>query len=626
MYKKPKKMKKNIVNFFLVLLILFIVGCAKDFLTEEPRSAIHKGEVFSSTTNAELAVKGIYRDVSLPWGNKWANIANQQTDECMNDEQYMSAYFSTKRGTYTSSHPMVYELWTWCYKAIADANAVIGNVPKIEATSDSDEETKKRQVAEAKFLRAFVYFDIARIFGPVPLWLDDVNEYSEDLFMGRTPVMEILDTCISDLVYALDYLPTLDDRIDGRASKWAASMLLAKIYMWKAGYGYDAINGGLDLDFPNGDVSTALPWLEKAADLLLDIEINSGHSLKPVSNWRDYGNIFLNNQRTDGAVSNEIIFDIQYVSSNNIWSAWGNYSVNGGNSWHGEFFYPWGQVYVGVDFALSFDDDDLRYSWNIAPYTVWKTAGDEREYWSNWTKSKHRLQNEDRQANAIIYRYADVLLMLAEIVNEIAGGPTATFTSTTNGLSSRTPYDYINEVRSRVYIETIDDTYLDARSPADDGTDDVFLSQTEMHWIYEGTIVATDTSGNVNPLNTNRNRWYNHGGLNSGNYQELFRQALRQERMWELCFERIRFFDMRRWGIHYEQVKKFRRIGSSDPFYTSIEDPISKLNIFANTVTDTVIWGGQDSYENLMEFHAFLPIPENSMSVNPNLIHQNLGY
>ncbi|MEE9460691.1 MAG: RagB/SusD family nutrient uptake outer membrane protein, partial [Bacteroidales bacterium] len=119
---------------------------------------------------------------------------------------------------------------------------------------------------------------------------------------------------------------------------------------------------------------------------------------------------------------------------------------------------------------------------------------------------------------------------------------------------------------------------------------------------------------------TPRHRWYNHGGAKTGQYQDLFRDALQMERAWELCFERFRFFDLKRWGIHYERVKKFRR-QNGDAIHKDINDPIVRYN---NLIGN--IWGGQESYANLLPHHSYLPIPQISMSVNPNLKDQNLGY
>ena len=620
-------MKKSISYIYLAVIVLFATGC-QDYLIEEPLSSLHKGELFSSTQNANIAVQGVYRDVSVPWGDQYPYVGNQQNDICMHDEQWHTAYFTTWRGEYSSASDDPYWIWIQSYKVIADANAVIANVPNITPKSEVDEAYKRELVAEAKFLRAFTFFDLVRFYGPVPLYLYDANEFTEEFFKGRTPVAEILDTITKDLLWAYDYLPDFINRVGGRTNRWAAATLLAKVYMTRGGHFLDARTGQPDPDFANGDPAKARPWLEKAADILLDIEQNSGHALAPVRHkdaFLDYGKIFLNSSRYDGEVDREIIYDIQYLGPDRL-SYWGGYAINGGRKMFDGYFYPWSQVYVGLDFNLSFHDDDVRYKWDIAPYATYTGFRWQRGMWS-WTKAKHRHESTDQSQNANVYRYADVLLMLAEVVNELAGGPSGIYSSATNGLTSRTPYDYINEVRARAYVPLLDNAYLDARSPAE-LAGRPFVQDTEMEWLYDSSlishvVVSYDTMPNdtvPNILYTPRHRWYNHGGAKTGQYQDLFRDALQMERAWELCFERFRFFDLKRWGIHYERVKKFRR-QNGDAIHKDINDPIVRYN---NLIGN--IWGGQESYANLLPHHSYLPIPQISMSVNPNLKDQNLGY
>ncbi|TLX74321.1 RagB/SusD family nutrient uptake outer membrane protein [Labilibacter sediminis] len=602
---------KNFKYIIASLFVLLLLSGCEDFLIEEPRSALHKGVLFNSTANADMAVLGVYYDASIPWGQFYPYIGNYATDEAYASWKGTSAFFSTIVGQYTSASDDVYKLWQQSYKVIADANACVENIPGIEALSEEEEQTKQKLIAEAKFLRAFTYFDLVRLYGAVPLYLKDAQGFTEDFYVGRTSVAEVMDTIISDATFAYNHLPASGDDLGGRASRWAAATLLAKVYMAKAGHYIDAVSEQPDAYFANGDEAKAIPSLEKAATYLLDVEQNSWHGLVSVANSNDfmgYGQIFLNSSR--GEVGKELIFDIQFMGPDRSGN-WGFRSISGGNTYYPEegFYYMWGQGQVGCEITMAYHDDDVRFKWNTGAYKLNKNTRQRNSIGSGqWTHAKFRTQSTDKSQNAPVYRYADVLLMLAEVINELGNGPSATFTSADNGLTSRTAYEYINDVRSRAQIETMDDAFLDAVNPAQLAGD---TPKDQFGWLYQSNMFTSL------PNYTKRHRYYNDGTL-TGQYQDLFRDALQMERAWEMCFERHRWFDLKRWGIQYERAIKIMKCWNK---LANVSDPLDKTNqahtnLFFNLVIHT----------ELKPHHRYLPIPQTEMMVNPNLIDQNAGY
>ena len=122
-------------------------------------------------------------------------------------------------------------LWTQAYQMIEQTNVVLG---RIDAVTYSDPAAKARAIAEMKFLRAFAYFHLVRTFGDVPLELAEVASYTGAFTTSRTPTADVYTQIIKDLTEAIPGLPakaSLPAAQSGRATKGAATMLLADVYM-----------------------------------------------------------------------------------------------------------------------------------------------------------------------------------------------------------------------------------------------------------------------------------------------------------------------------------------------------------------------------------------------------------
>ncbi|MCB9264284.1 MAG: RagB/SusD family nutrient uptake outer membrane protein [Lewinellaceae bacterium] len=118
------------------------------------------------------------------------------------------------------------DLWGRMYTAINRANAVLDNVPDIEM----DGALKTRILAEARFLRANTYFELVRGWGPVPLRLTETKGVDE-VGAPRASEDEVYAQIISDAQAAAQDLPDVSPEGPGRASRWAAKMLLAQVYL-----------------------------------------------------------------------------------------------------------------------------------------------------------------------------------------------------------------------------------------------------------------------------------------------------------------------------------------------------------------------------------------------------------
>ena len=128
-----------------------------------------------------------------------------------------------------TSNPMVNRLWAGCYVGIGAANLVLQKVPGISGMSEA---IRRRCLGEAKFLRAKYYFDLVRAYGDVPLLTVPPASPAAASAIPRTPTAQVYDQIIQDLTDAIGALNENYSGADlGRATKWAATGLLAKVYL-----------------------------------------------------------------------------------------------------------------------------------------------------------------------------------------------------------------------------------------------------------------------------------------------------------------------------------------------------------------------------------------------------------
>jgi hypothetical protein len=280
--------------------------------------------------------------------------------------------------------------WKNSYIGISRSNDVLDNISNVTGWTDAARDQYK---GEAEFLRAFHYFNLVRQFGGVPLRLTSTQSPDAALSKGRATVDEVYTAIIADLKDAADKLPASYAGSNvGRATKGAASTLLAKVYMTQKNY------------------PDALTELRKVQGL--------GYSLLP-----NYADVFDPNKK-NGA---ESIFEIQYLGSQA-----GLYST---------FMYIFAP-YTSGSYVTGDIKTSIRGSgsgWNIPTQDMIDSyeAGDKRkdismgagykDADSNFVaipyvkKYNHGFTDVGRtNDNFPVLRYADVMLMIAECLNEQA--------------------------------------------------------------------------------------------------------------------------------------------------------------------------------------------------------------
>jgi hypothetical protein len=204
----------------------------------EPILSITTTEIFTSDALANSAMAGVYTQMvngSLSFSNGYLTILGGMSS----DELYyygigdlnITAFSPNqliKTNAYTST------VWTSAYKTIYGANSVIEGISA--STSDAlTDSTRKELTGEAKFVRAFSYFYLINLFGDVPLAL--TVDFNQTRNMARTPASDVYKQIIQDLKDAQSALPadySKSGSDNGRSipNKWAATALLARVYLY----------------------------------------------------------------------------------------------------------------------------------------------------------------------------------------------------------------------------------------------------------------------------------------------------------------------------------------------------------------------------------------------------------
>ncbi len=213
------------------LVALPAAGC-NDVLTEPPESIIAPENFYRTREDALAAVNGVY--VELGTRSTINRHFNIMTDGVADDLAVTQGADRIALDLYrhAAQNEVTDEVWSGYYRGINRANAAIDNVAKMSI----DVALRDRLVAEARFLRAMYYFNLVRWFGDLPLLLSETKSL-DGLAVARSPEAEVYAQIEADLRAAIATLPaTYPAADDGRATRGAAQALLATVLLTRRDY------------------------------------------------------------------------------------------------------------------------------------------------------------------------------------------------------------------------------------------------------------------------------------------------------------------------------------------------------------------------------------------------------
>jgi tetratricopeptide (TPR) repeat protein len=378
-------MKTKILNSVIVFLIITLSSCS-DFLNLEPDYLINEESFYKTTIDFEASVIGSYASLQeatyaflalteLTTDNLTVTLQSPGVSELECDEVRLS-----------SNNEYIHSIWNSYYGAISRSNNLL---ERLENAPIPDQE-KNQFRGEAYFVRGYAYFNLVRLFGPVQL-VDKAFRSPNEIAasdMSRKPVNDIYDFIIRDLEQASDLLHGLTMPGKGRASWGAAEALLGKVYLTQKEFG-------------------------KAGTILKSVIDSRQYAL--VNN---YAGLF--DKQNDDLP--ESLFEIKYLSGNVgegnsfalhfVPTAYGGMALFPGNQLGG------GRLSPTTDMANAYEYGDLRKNASISDSVPMSDGSTVRILYGKKFVDFTASNIADMENNFTVLRYADVLLMYAEVLNE----------------------------------------------------------------------------------------------------------------------------------------------------------------------------------------------------------------
>ncbi|NND63155.1 MAG: RagB/SusD family nutrient uptake outer membrane protein [Flavobacteriaceae bacterium] len=416
-------------KFIVSIVALSLFACSDDFVDVESQDQ-NSENYFNSEEDYQSALIGAYDMLQASYINVMlGEIASDNTLAGGESATDVIGIQQIDDMIHTPSNQQLRDIWSWMFAGVNRANYIL------EFQDKTEFDGKNGVLAQARFLRAYYYFELTKWFGDVPLAVDERILFGTETSLDRTPQSEVYAQIELDLQYAIDNLPYTQSET-GRITKGAAQGLLGRAYLYQGKF-------------------------QEAANVLDELINNGPHSL--VS---DLTTLFENDNENNA----ESVFEVQYTDLEGagfgcLQCSEGNVAVgfNGPRNFNGPLFesgfsfnVPTQEIY---DLYEEGDPRRDNYILNIelfaqenADYNngagVSWTEGFEhtgyfnRKYIPRQGDSNIGDQNLTNPNNYRAIRFADVLLMAAEAHNRGNGN---------DGLALQ----YVNRVRERAGLDDL---------------------------------------------------------------------------------------------------------------------------------------------------------------------------
>jgi hypothetical protein len=399
------KMKK--ITILGIALAMFLSSCSEDFLNQTDPTKVEVDLFYKNEAQVKQAVSGVYSQIQV-LANTGYLFGEFQTDNTTldlnpSDRGGAGGWEAFEFGTVNSGNGEIATLWNNYYAAMYNCNLTLEKMVNAEMT----ETARKEAEGQLKFLRAYMYFNLVQYFGDVIIVTSTLSIPDPAFDLVRSPQADVWAQIEKDLKEAAAALPAkyASDADKGRATKGAALSLLGKSYLTQKKY------------------ADAVTTLKEVTTL--------GYAL-----YANYADNF-NPTRKNGV---ESIFEIQYQGDNDLgeWSTF-EYVFAPRVSKGAVTGFPagtnGGRNVPTNDIMATYEKGDVRKDLSLKPNFKLDTTTYQVPYVIKYNYP-HTIVNRTN-SNWPVLRYADVLLMLSESINE-QSGPTAE------------ALGYVNQIRKRV--------------------------------------------------------------------------------------------------------------------------------------------------------------------------------
>lgn len=549
---------KKINNYnkatFFIMLIIFTSACKK--LDLAPENRFTEATYWTTTEKASSVLSTAYAQM---FNNDWFFYNEGASDNAYNGRGDASGVASLAAGTYDASLGRVRDEWNSHYSGIKTCNIFLANVDKV---TSMDANLKNRMKGEARFIRAYHYFQLENWYGDVPLFDKDIS-LDESKTISRTPKARVVDFVLKELDEVAAALPAntaypAADR--GRITKGAAIALKARVLLYESRW---------------ADVVTT-------CEQLIGSTTNGTYGL-----FTSYEGLFL----PQNEYNNEVMLDIQYVSGAP------NRSYNN--------FFDFAPLAVGARLNALAPTQELVDSYLMANGKKPTEAG------SGYDENNPYVNRDPRLTNTIVYNLykwkkpdgslQTIYTKPGSDPNPDANTGRGTDEYASGAVSSPTGY-YI-----RKYYDPTSLTNFQS------GLNLIMIRYADVLLMYAeaknelGQMDAGVWDKTIKPIR-NRAGFTDAAALNfPGGAQDALRDVVRNERRSELAMEGLRVFDIRRWKTAETVLNGWAHGAKFGP--ASVDNGYIRANLRSFDKNKAYLW----------------PIPRDERNVNPNL-SQNPGW
>ena len=473
-----KKIKNYLINGLVLLFVFFHISCDDDVPVEN-RNALNPEIFFESLSQVEAAVNASYNQFQVVYQRNGYVFPDAMSDEVVSSGDPNFAPFN--RFEFNATLENIAQYWTACFNGVGACNFVIGNEERMRentALGNFTQDDVDNALGQAYYLRALYYYHLVKRFGGVPL-KTDIATALEDT--PRSTADQVYDQMIADLTLATQLTLPKGTTEVGRVTKEAAYALLGKIYLHR----------------------------ERYAEAKQAFDNVTNHSLLPIENYRD-------NFSETGEHNDESMFEVGYNGEvGTEQERWAQTGIGTSEvTFHSQDYTGWANARPSSKVIAEFEDDDPRLDQAIlidgnnsyGPGDAFQFPCPGCVGGPVWYKFSQLYDNvdvsENSGVNVRIMRYADVILMQAEVELNLNNNQVA--------------IDLLNQIRDRAEMPRYGTATMDARG-------------------Y--------------PVNT---------------FEQIF-NAIVHERFVELCGEQQRFDDLVRWNLDDQELSIFPDANFNNP-------------------------------------------------------------
>ncbi|WP_209329200.1 RagB/SusD family nutrient uptake outer membrane protein [Lunatimonas salinarum] len=419
---------KKLHYIYIIILVAFLPAC-EDFLDKNPPDQLSSEVFWESREDFDFALTAVYATLQNGMFSYGMPNWDALTDNGFGQHNYWGSNGIVQGNIFPSTGGYITDIYNVSYRAIARINIFLRQLEDYSG-DDLDESDRSRMVGEARFIRAYYYLYLYKSYGEVPLVTEPLS--LENQLQPKASASEVKNQIVADLESSISILPDVHFASNGgRVVKSSAELLLARLHL------YDGYLSSTESD----------PESLARARVLLESVMGVGYSLDP-----EFTNVFRDGSQEG---NQEIIFSIKFLAPNNFTPM---------DQWFGDWLvvsplqnlvdefefidpdqigqsdvYDEESIFHGRDPRLrytifedfvKFDDGTTHSPSNNRPtgYGVVKFLSPDLVPYGYATRS---------QQDWVMMRYADVLLLYAETVNELEGPTTEV-------------YESLNLIRARV--------------------------------------------------------------------------------------------------------------------------------------------------------------------------------